>query len=141
MGDWSETDYLREKARIEAELAQLRPVETVHIEQAVDLLQTLGTVLDQSTDDEQKQFFQAVLDEVLVRNKKVVAVRPKPNYYNLLRMSRADPTGFGFRLGSREYQSRANPAKSKSWNQPRPQLKWIGVFLHIHRRRRQVAHV
>jgi hypothetical protein len=93
MGDWSEPDYLREKARIDAELAQLRPVEGLDIAQAAELLETLGGVLAEATDEERKSFFQTVLDEVYVKNKKVVAVRPKPNYYNLLCMSPADPTG------------------------------------------------
>ena len=52
-------------------------------------------VLADANDQERKGLFHTVLDEIYVKNKKVVAIRPKPNYYNLLCMSPADPTGFG----------------------------------------------
>ena len=41
------------------------------------------------------------LQDVYVEHKKVVAIRPKPNYYNLLCMSPADPTGVQFSADNR----------------------------------------
>jgi hypothetical protein len=92
--DWSEGQYLREKARIERESGALRPTSTIDIDQAAAYLQTFRHLLDRATPHEQKLLFHSVFDQVYIKQKKVVAIRPKPNYYDLLRMSRADPTGF-----------------------------------------------
>ncbi len=94
LGDWSEAQYLKEKSAVEADLAQLRPADTVDVEKAAEVLQSLGRLLHKANERETKQFFQLVMDEAFVRNKKVVAIRPKPDYYDLLCMSLADPTGF-----------------------------------------------
>ena len=70
------------------------PPSAVDLDQTAGLLTTLGQTLDKATDQERKLYFGSVLDEVYVKQKKIVAVRPKPAYYDLLRMSAADPTGF-----------------------------------------------
>jgi DNA invertase Pin-like site-specific DNA recombinase len=94
LGDISETEYQHDKARIESLRSQIQPVQTADLQEASKLLETFGTVLAKATSSEQKQFFHTVLQDVYVENKKVVAIRPKPIYYNLMCMSPADPTGF-----------------------------------------------
>jgi len=96
LGDMTENEYLHEKARIEAMRSKIEPVETVDLDEARKLLETLGSTLAKATALERQQLFREILQDVYVEHKKVVAIRPKPNYYNLLCMSPADPTGFGF---------------------------------------------
>ena len=50
-------------------------------------------VLVKAAGEERKQLLHAVLDDMYVRNKKIVAIRPKPNYYDLLSMSPVRPNG------------------------------------------------
>ena len=52
-------------------------------------------VLVKAAGEERKQLLHAVLDDMYVRNKKIVAIRPKPNYYDLLSMSPVRPNGVG----------------------------------------------
>jgi len=52
-------------------------------------------VLVKAAGEERKQLLHAVLDDMYVRNKKIVAIRPKPNYYALLSMSPVRPNGVG----------------------------------------------
>jgi hypothetical protein len=66
----------------------------VDLEQAAALLTTLRQTVGQATDYERRLFFGSVLDEVYLEQKEIVATQPKPAYYDLLRMSPADPTGF-----------------------------------------------
>jgi hypothetical protein len=65
------------------------------IKEAAKLLTTFGKVLDNANVQEKKVFFRTVLDEVGVNNRKIVAIRPKPNYYDLLSMSDVRPNGVG----------------------------------------------
>ncbi len=51
-------------------------------------------LLAQATPEEQRVFYQTVLSEVFVINKKIVAIRPKPNYSELIRRSLVRPNGF-----------------------------------------------
>lgn len=86
LGDLTEADYLKERNEIESALARLQPVKQskVDIEAAAKLLTTFGRVLSQATPQEQKVFLRTVLEEVVIKNKQIVAIRPKPNYYDLL---------------------------------------------------------
>ena len=86
LGDLSETKYLQEKAKLELALTKLQPAAqpVLDLQETVRLLQTYGGVLNRANDTEKKAFFAAVLSEVFVKNKKIVALRPKPNYYDLL---------------------------------------------------------
>lgn len=105
LGDWTENEYLRERARVELALAQIKPTAVQHIdvEQAATLLENFGKVIKQATDVEKKLFFNSVLDAVYVNNKKVVAIRPKPNFYDLLMMSPADPTRFEYPINQSRF--------------------------------------
>ena len=96
LGDWTESRYLREKARVELALAQLQPAvqPALNVQEAARLLQSYGGLIKQATSEEQKTFFATVLSEVFVENKKIVAIRPRPNYYDLLRLSLVRPNGF-----------------------------------------------
>jgi hypothetical protein len=95
MGDLSEAEYLRDKERINGALAQIQPAAKpeVNLQRAIELLETLGRAVEHATDAERKQLFAAVLSAAYVENKKIVAVRPRPNYYDLLMMSPVRPNG------------------------------------------------
>ena len=101
LGDLSETEYLHEKAEIEAQQAQLHPVQDTDLDEARHLLESMSSTLAGATPTELQEFFKTVLQDVYVEHKKVVAIRPKPNYYNLLCMSPADPTGVQFSADNR----------------------------------------
>lgn len=92
-GDMAEDEYLKERAEIERALSKTQPLAQpkFEIEEAVKLLTTFGNVLPQATAQEKKVFFRTVLSEVVVKNKKIVAIRPKPNYYDLLLCVRSAP--------------------------------------------------
>jgi hypothetical protein len=89
----TEEDYLAERAEIDRTLTRLKPAtdSKLDIEAAAKLLTTFGRVLSQATLQEQKAFFRTVLQEVVVKNKKIVALRPKPNDYDLLVCVRSAP--------------------------------------------------
>ena len=38
-------------------------------------------------------FYRTVLEQVVVKNRQVVAIRPKPHFYDLLRLSGVRPNG------------------------------------------------
>ena len=94
IGDLSEKEYLQEKERIGLARSQVALVEPPDLEKAEEFLKDYSSLLATATDEERRLFFQTVLQEVFVDKKKVVAVRPKPNYHNLLRLSKAGATGF-----------------------------------------------
>ena len=96
LGDISEAEYLKERARIEQALAQLNPViqPQIDLEEAARLLTTFGATLAQATASERKVFYRTVLEQVVVKNRQVVAIRPKPHFYDLLRLSGVRPNGF-----------------------------------------------
>ena len=52
-----------------------------------------GRVLAKASPLDRKRFFRTVLEDVYVENRKIVAIRPKPNYYDLLCMSAVRPNG------------------------------------------------
>ena len=66
----------------------------VDLQQAAGLLETYEPLLSQATPSERRLFFSAVLSDVYVENKQIVAIRPKPVYYDLLCMSGVRPNGF-----------------------------------------------
>jgi len=51
-----------------------------------------SALLATATDEERRLFFQTVLQDLFVDNKKVMAIRPKPDYHNLLSLSEAEAT-------------------------------------------------
>jgi hypothetical protein len=55
--------------RIEVELAQLRPVEAVDLTQTAEQFRASSGVLAESMHQDRKLFFQAALDEVVVKKK------------------------------------------------------------------------
>ena len=93
MGDLSEKEYLQEKERIDLAKSQTRTVEPPDIGKAAEFLKNYASLLATASDEERQLFFHTVLLEVFVDKKKVVAIRPKPNYHNLLRLSKAGATG------------------------------------------------
>lgn len=48
------------------------------------LLNDFGQELDSASPIRREQFYRTVLDKAFVKNRKIVAIRPKPNYYDLL---------------------------------------------------------
>lgn len=87
MGDLTEAMYRQEKTRLESALIESRPNnenQDVDLDEAIESLRSMGNALRLGNDGERKQLFQTVLDEVYVKDKKVVAIRPKPKFYNLL---------------------------------------------------------
>ncbi len=76
-------------------MSLIRPAEqpSLDLEQAAHFLTTFGKMLAKASPIDQKRFFRTVLEEVYVENRKIVAIRPKPNYYDLLRLSLVRPNG------------------------------------------------
>ena len=60
----------------------------------MELLQTYCGVLAEASDAEKRQFLQPILDDVYIKDKQVIAIRSKPDYYDLLSTSPAVPTRF-----------------------------------------------
>ncbi len=94
-GDLTDRDYEQEKAKVDLALSLIRPAEqpSLDLEQAAYFLTTFGKMLAKASPIDRKRFFRTVLEEVYVENRKIVAIRPKSNYYDLLCMSAVRPNG------------------------------------------------
>ncbi len=84
---FSERDYLKERAGIEATLAELAPAPPVALLDAGEMLSSFGTIWKGATDVERKELLQATIDVAYVKEGDLYAVTPRPEYYELLSLS------------------------------------------------------
>ena len=78
---------MKERAGIEATLAELAPAPPVALLDAGEMLSSFGTIWKGATDVERKQLLQATIDVAYVKEGDLYAVTPRPEYYELLSLS------------------------------------------------------
>jgi site-specific DNA recombinase len=83
-GDISEQEYERERDKVRYELAQLVTPETVSIEKAAAMLRNFSTIWDKATLVEKRKILQEILDRIVIQDKMIVDIVPKPAFAPLL---------------------------------------------------------
>jgi site-specific DNA recombinase len=94
LGDLTEREYTVERNRLEAQLAALIPPLMPDLEQAAELLQNIGPILEAATSEERREFMQILLEAVYLDAEKgpAVAIEPRAEYRALFDMVEiADP--------------------------------------------------
>ena len=93
LGDLTDSEYMKERGEIDRALARLQPIvqSQFEIEEAAKLLNTFGRMIAQASPEDRKAFFRTVLEEVVVENREIVEICPKPNFYDLLLCVRSAP--------------------------------------------------
>jgi site-specific DNA recombinase len=88
-GDFSEEEYDRERDKVRWELAQLVTPEAVSIEKAAAMLQNFSTIWKRATLVERRKILQEILEKIIVKDKEIVDVVPKPAFAPLFDRLRA----------------------------------------------------
>lgn len=96
MGDISEDAYRQERRNLTQRLADLQPVSKTDfdVDAGIELLSQMATALTSVPPEDRKQLYRTVLDEVVVKRHEVVGLRPKPGFYDLIRLSAVRSNGF-----------------------------------------------
>lgn len=107
LGDISRAEYLRRKAKATALMPEKKPVQTVDFERCVALLRDFQGLWENETDAREKQQFVGLAFEaIVVDNKRITAVRPRPEVLPLfversgVREDRGAGGGNGARQGA-----------------------------------------
>jgi len=82
-GDLTEGEYEQERNKTKRELAQLVTPEAVSIEQAAALLRDFSSVWSQATFVEKKKVLREVFRRIVVKDKVIVEVVPRPAFATL----------------------------------------------------------
>lgn len=85
-GDLSDDEYSVEKRRIELQLDALQPVEHPDMDKAAALLENVGALWNQATDDEKLNLARSLLTKVWIRDSAIVALEPRAAFYPLFEL-------------------------------------------------------
>jgi site-specific DNA recombinase len=83
VGDMDEAEYEAERDAIRRELARLVTPDAVSIEEAADLLENLGLIWEQATLIEKKRILHEIFQKIVVRDKAIVEIVPRPAFVPL----------------------------------------------------------
>jgi site-specific DNA recombinase len=88
-GDVSEQDYLAEKTRIQQELTALTPTESDSnvLERLASFLRNVACAWKEANQEQRNTLGRQLFEEVWLKDKQVIAVRPRPEFEAFFRLS------------------------------------------------------
>ncbi|MBN1937118.1 MAG: recombinase family protein, partial [Anaerolineae bacterium] len=86
LGDYDEQAYMRERARISADLARLRPpiAPAMDLSKAAELLEDIEQVWKVANDRERAHLVGTVFENIWIKSGEIVIVEPKPAFYQMM---------------------------------------------------------
>jgi hypothetical protein len=93
MGDWTEGQYRQARAKIQSQLASLKPVQTPNLTQAAELLTNYGRLYRIASDDQKKRLFHIMLERVYLLSNEIPALLSKAAFYPLMLVHASGPDG------------------------------------------------
>ncbi len=83
VGDMDEAEYEAERDAIRRELARLVTPDAVSIEEAASLLENFALIWEQATLIEKKKILHEIFQKIVIRDKAIVEVVPRPAFVPL----------------------------------------------------------
>jgi site-specific DNA recombinase len=93
LGDWTESEYAAERARLHRELDALRPIKQIDVTQAGELLRDFGDLYGNGSLENRKRLLNTMLEKVFLEGDEICAITPRRELYPLMFAYGGGPDG------------------------------------------------